>query len=143
MDQKIEKWAAERAGRELDRMMAETMTGTVTNVPTLPPLTPAALSKMFEDWRKLIFNARRNDLTFIVSLSHVGPVLQHDEPCSGTFWEMSFAHAQALHAEWPLVLAEIIDEHTAHFRPAHKWDQFVPRILPMPPYELPETECTE
>ena len=143
MNQRIEKVVADRAQRQLERMMSETLTGTVTNAPTPAALTPGDLSRMLEDWRKLMFNARRNDLTFVVSLSHVGPTCRHDEPCSGTFFEMSVGAAQALHEEWPLVLKEVVDEHTAHFKPAHKWDRFIPARLPLPPYEVPEAESPE
>lgn len=138
MEERIAEMISERVDGAVERALFGTA-ATATDQDA-GCLTSAKIKKAIKDCRKLKFNLDRTAVTIIVSLSHVGPIVRHEEPNQGTFVEMDFPTAQALHRESPIVLKEIIDEHTAHFRPAHQWDCFVSSFLSMPPYEVPETE---
>lgn len=126
---------SERLDTELNLMFGYTSTAQTSEDNTL---TAEKISGLVDEWGKLIRNARRNDITFVVEGAHQGPILRHRDPVSGEFFEMSWEQAQALHRQWPIVFVKARDEWTAEFRPACFADTFVPKALPRPPYDVPE-----
>lgn len=136
MDEKeiIARKIAAAIERETYRMF-DGMTST-TAVPA-EPLTLAKIEQAWAECQKVERNLRPNDVTIQVDLSHTGPMLETRHPTEGITIECSWRQAQEIHGHWPLVLKEIVAVDRALFRPAHQFDRFVLKTLPMPPYELP------
>lgn len=91
-------------------------------------------------WEQMIRNARRDQLVIIVdmALRFDAPLLLEQTPCDGQRIEMSHRQAQELHRHWPLKLHKILSAERAEFVPSLGiFPEFVPAILPAPPYEVP------
>lgn len=133
---------AERMARELDEQLERALLGNMTS--TVPDreesvLTPEKLDVLARDWEDKVIRAlRRSQITIIVDLAHQGPVLRYVTPNDGTVYEMNHRAAQEVHQEWPLRLHQVLSEERAEFVPAGMFDTFVPKVLPPPPYDLPE-----
>lgn len=123
--------------RAVGRMESELFTSTSSAEPA-ETLTPDMLKDMLDRFEKMRREFRRNDLTVTVDLSHEGPMVSHKHPTDGTIVECSPAQAQELHQHVPLKLIEVVSEHQARFGIATQFDGSVPRLLPLPPYEMPE-----
>lgn len=134
--EKIADALAKRMDAELDAALLGGSTCTSTNVEA-PALTPKTFAAMVAEWEKMRREFRRTDVTVVVSLAHEGPILRTRHPTDGTFFECSYSQAQAIHEHMPLILHEVIDEHTAHFKLATPYSGWFPKYLPAPPYELP------
>lgn len=111
---------------------------TTTTAEAAPALTPDRLRDMMRDWSNMAREARRNDVTFVVDLAHEGPITSYRHPTEGEFIECSHGQAQAIHERWPLVFKTAESSERALFRPAHQFDPFVLKVLPAPPYHMPE-----
>lgn len=140
-DEKISE-AVRASIRRMDELIMKEIMGNMATSQAEPEPSTLDLSKMLPELEKMIRNARREQITFVVDLAHDGPMLQHETPCDGTRVEMSWRQANELHQHWPLKLHKVLDSTVAEFVPASGlFPEFVPRILPMPPYVMPdETE---
>ncbi len=103
-------------------------------------LTSEELNRSLAKWSNLSAQMKRSNVMVVVIQGYSGPILMNKTATEGVFVEMSWRQAQALHEVWPLVLDRVIDQETAYFRPAHCFSMFVPKILPMPPYEISEED---
>jgi hypothetical protein len=101
-----------------------------------------ALRKLISDWHKILSNARRSQITFVVDRAHQGGPLRHQTPNDGERFELSWLDANRLHQEWPLRLHQVLSEDAAEFVPA-PLGEFVPKHLPQPPFEMPAEETLE
>lgn len=99
-----------------------------------PPLTPERFAEMLREWGGLLRKWRREAVRLRVDAAHQGPPVRHDHPTDGATVEVSWAQAQAVHAEVPMVLEEVVDAGAAFFRPATPLDGPVPSVSPAPPY---------
>ena len=134
----IEAWLQKCMDDELRRAIGG---DSYTNA--TPPETTLDLRKALPEWEKMIRNARRSQVTFVVDQGHQGPPIQHETPNDGWRVELSWPDANRLHQEWPLRLHKTVSVDAAEYVPATTFDQFVPKVLPMPPYEAPEEESFE
>lgn len=136
IDDAIKKAVADTITARIDRLAVSALGGDTSSV--AQEQRPMDVGRMLEEWRKIIFSARRNNITFVVEAGHAGPIMTHETQGDGTRVEMSYSQACELHKQWPLKLQTIIDAETAEFVPAMpNFDRYVPRILPRPPYEVP------
>lgn len=129
--------AMRRMAEQLEREIMSSLTANTA------PQEPTTLNveKFLEDCRKWELAAKRNQIIFVVDLVHPGPPLEVRTAGEGIRFEMSWQQANELHKHWPMRLRKVISEHVAEFVPALSFiGEFVPAILPMPPYELPPDE---
>lgn len=118
---------------KMEAMFTPALCGTSTVDRAPPSLTADDLTRLANQMRVW----QRDNLYFIVRQGYDGPILGTQHP-DGKRIEISWRQAQAVHEQWPLVLHEIVSEDEAVFRPAISFDRFVPKTLPMPPYEVPQ-----
>jgi hypothetical protein len=98
--------------------------------------TTLDIKKVLPEWMKILRNARRTQVTFVVDMGHEGPMLKTETPCDGTRFEMNFRQAQELHRQWPIRLVKVLTKYSAEFVPASGvLSEFVPRVIPQPPFE--------
>lgn len=136
----LRKLMLDRIEREMHRaIFGEATTTATTNVATSDGALDAR--KILEDCDKAIRTARRTQITFIVDRCHQGAIIKHETPNDGTRVEMSWHQANALHQHWPLKLWKVLSEDAAEFVPVSGvFPEFAPKILPMPPFEVPPEE---
>ena len=133
----------DRIGKAIEAMMRREMDtafmagATTSNVAASEK--PLDAKTFLADMNKVLRNFRRTQLTFVVDRAHQGAPIKHDTPNDGERIELSWLDANRVHAEWPLKLHNILSEDAAEFVPALV-GEFVPRHLPMPPYDLPPEE---
>jgi hypothetical protein len=130
---------AKKMAEHMDRMFLKALGQTTTFVQ--PQETTLNAKDMLRSCEQMLRNFRREQITFVVEFSHQGPIISHDTPCDGKRIEMNFVQAQELHRQWPLKLAKVLTTMSAEFVPASGvFNEFIPSVLPMPPFELPR-EC--
>lgn len=136
---------AKRLSGDVDReLMKGILYGGQTNSVAQPEPKPLNVERMIEEWDKTLRNLRRTQITFVVDAGHEGPILKHETPTDGARVEMSWRQANELHQHWPLRLSQVNSPEQAEFVPASGvFPEFVPRILPMPPYDMPSEETME
>lgn len=119
-----------------ERLMTAIGAGTSTiSSQDMPPLDA---KKMMTEWAKIIRNARRTAVVFVVELGHPGAPLRIESATEGTRIELSPWQAQMIHQQWPMKLWKIVSEDVAEFVPVSGvFPEYVPRVIPMPPYETP------
>lgn len=121
------------------RLEAEIFGGTSTTAASEETTLDAA--KLIKSWEQFLRNARRHQVTFVVDLAHPGPPLRLETPHEGVRFEVSWVQANGLHQQWPLKLWKVLSPEAAEFVPVTPgFGEWVPSILPMPPYEMPEEE---
>ncbi len=98
------------------------------------------LDSMVKEWRELEARFHRGAVTVVVDQSHEGDPLIHRHPTEGEFVEVCWCQAQELHQVCPLALRRVRSVDSAEFTPATPFDGPFFRILPMPPYDLPDEE---
>jgi hypothetical protein len=123
---------------QMDRMMTEVFYGGTPPSPQEHILDGAAMARSLD---QMIRNFRREQITFRVDIAHQGPVLRHETACDGDVIELSWVQANEVHQHWPLKISKVLSPDAAEFVPAsNMFPDFVGRILPMPPYEMPEED---
>lgn len=138
-DEKITAAVRASLARRMDELIMKEIMGATTTSQSAPEESTLDLAKMLPEWEKIIRNARREQITFVVDLAHDGPMLKHETPCDGARVEMSWRQANELHQHWPLKLHKVNSPEQAEFVPVSGvFPEFVPRILPMPPYDVPQ-----
>lgn len=141
-DKAIEDAVRATVAKRIDDIFALTFGGTSTIAwQDAPPLD---IKKLMPEWTKLIRNARRTAVVFVVELGHPGAPLKSESETEGTRIELSPRQAQMIHQQWPMKLSKIISEDVAEFVPVSGvFPEYVPRIIPMPPYELPPANAED
>lgn len=122
-----------------DRMCWGAMTSNVAPEPSPPPFR---LEDHLPKWEQMFREARRNQFVVIVdmALPMDAPLLLERTPCDGDRIEMSHRQALELHRHWPLKLHKVLSPERAEFVPVSGvFPEFVPLILPAPPYEMPDS----
>lgn len=130
-----------RMAAHLDRQFQSVFSGAGTNT-VAQPQTTLDVRKMVGEWGKMLRNARRAQITFVVDRAHQGGPLKHQTPNDGERIEMSWQDANRLHQEWPIKLVKVLSEDSAEFVPINV-GEFAAKVLPMPPYEMPSEEIFE
>ncbi len=139
VEKSIERRLAERFEARLSEMVTSTLRGPMTATVSEPTtLTSEELNRSLAKWSNLSAQMKRSNVTIVVIEGYSDPIIMDRTATEGQFIEMSWRQAQALHEVWPLVLDRVIDQQTAHFRPAHQFDTLVQKMLPMPPFERNE-----
>lgn len=130
-----------RMAAQIDREFERAFMGATTNTVAQPQ--PALdIRNMVGEWEKMLRNARRAQITFVVDRAHQGGPMKHQTPNDGERIEMSWQDANRLHQEWPLKLVNVLSVDSAEFVPIIV-GEFAAKILPMPPYEMPPEESFE
>lgn len=136
----------DRIGRAIKAMMRRDMaaafTGACTNSNAVPTESVLDAKTFIANMDKILRNFRRTQLTFVMDRAHQGPPVRHETPSDGVRIELSWLDANRVHAEWPLKLHKVLSEDAAEFVPALV-GEFVPRHLPIPPFEVPPEETFE
>ena len=100
-----------------------------------------SLDALMDEARKMVAEARRNAVTFVVESPHLGPIVAHQTPHDGTRFEMSWDQANELHKQCPMRLHKVLSPDMAEFVPiTGMFRELVPSVLPMPPFDMPETD---
>jgi hypothetical protein len=138
-ERKITDFVREQFAREMDRMCMGAITGSTATV--AQEETTLNVAEMLRSCEQILRNSRREQITFVVDAGHDGPILKHNTPCDGERVEMSWRQAQELHQHWPLKLWKVNSPEQAEFVPVSGiFPEFVPRVLPMPPFEMPQED---
>lgn len=140
IDPRIAQAVRDQLSRQIDDML---LGGLQTSCVPTPEntLTTEKLRAMVEDVEKLVRNARRSQITVVVDLAHEGPILLYTTPSDGDRFEMSWHQANELHKHWPIKLHKVNSPEQAEFVFAYGvFPEWMPRHLPMPPYEMPPDE---
>lgn len=122
------------------RIERELFSATTCNVEPVEQTT-FRLEDHLPKWEQMFREARRNQFVVIVdmALRYDSPLLLEETPCDGQRIEMSHRQAQELHRHWPLKLHKVLSAERAEFVPAlGVFQEFVPTILPPPPYDFDE-----
>lgn len=119
---------------DMNRKFQDVFSGAVTNT-VAQPQTTLDVRKMVGEWDKVLRNARRTQITFVVDQAHQGGPLKHQTPNDGERIEMSWHDANRLHQEWPLKLVKVLSVDSAEFAPI-MLGEYAAKILPMPPYDM-------
>jgi hypothetical protein len=118
--------------------------GTSAGTSTTAAESTFDIAKTFPEWDKMLRNARRSQVTFVVDMAHPGPPIGHDTPNEGSRIEMSWQQANEVHKHWPLKLFKVLSTEAAEFIPVTPMmGEFVAAVLPMPPYDVPPEEAFE
>lgn len=130
----------DRLQRDLERTL---FGGAASNItPTFE--STLDLRKALPEWEKMLRNARRSQVVFIVDRAHQGPPITHETPNDGTRIELSWPAADAVHQQWPLKLFKVLSVDAAEFVPINSgFGEWAPKHLPQPPYEVPKEENFE
>ena len=118
--------------------LANRLYGKVFTTAEAEPLPTLRVEDLVRTVHRLQMQERQSRVTFVVDLAHDGPMLGYRTATEGQIFELSWMQAQHLHGHWPLKLVKVLSAEKAEFAPATPFDQFVPKVLDMPPYELPE-----
>lgn len=138
VDPRIVAAARRSIAQQIDRNLMRVFAGTTTTS-AAPEGTALDIRKMLPEWAKMLRNARRSQVTFVVDMGHEGPMLKHETPCDGVRFEMNFRQAQELHRHWPIRVSKVLTEYSAEFVPVSGvFPEFVPTVIPHPPFELPK-----
>lgn len=132
-DQEMSRAIAAMMRREADLLLGVT---TSTNAAPAPALD---LRTLLPQWERMLRNARRSNVTFVVDRAHPGGPLCHETPGDGERIELSWLDANRVHQQWPLKLHQVLSADAAEFVPALV-GEVVPVHLVQPPFDLPDEE---
>lgn len=136
----------DRIGNAIEAMMRRDIErafmGNCTNTNTVPSESTLDAKTFVANMDKVLRNFRRTQLTFIVDRAHQGAPIRHQTPNDGERIELGWLDANRVHQEWPLKLHKVLSEDAAEFVPALV-GEFVPKHLPIPPFEVPPEESFE
>jgi len=134
----ISRMMARHLQQKVDGMFLEAFGGGTTSTTANAPTT-LDIKKALPEWMKMLREARRNQVTFVVDMGHEGAMLKTETPCDGVRFEMNFRQAQELHRHWPIRLHKVLTKYSAEFIPVSGvFPEFVPTVIPHPPFEEPE-----
>jgi len=136
----------DRIGRAIEAMMRRetenAFFGGRTNTNAAPSEGVLDAKTFVANMDKVLRNFRRTQLTFIVDGAHQGAPIRHETPNDGERIELGWLDANRVHQEWPLKLHKVLSEDAAEFVPALV-GEFVPKHLPIPPFDVPPEESFE
>lgn len=136
----------DRIGKAIEAMMRREIDsafmGGCTNSSAAPTEGVLDAKTFIANMDKVLRNFRRTQLTFVVDRAHQGAPIRHDTPNDGERIELRWLDANRVHQEWPLRLHKVLTEDAAEFVPALV-GEFVPKHLPIPPFEVPPDESFE
>lgn len=133
----------DRIGRAIEAMMRRDIDnafmGGGNNTNAAPTESVLDAKTFIANMDKVLRNFRRTQLTFVVDRAHQGDPIRHNTPNNGERIELNWLDANRVHQEWPLKLHQVLSEDAAEFVPALV-GEFVPKHLPIPPFEVPPEE---
>lgn len=122
----------------LQSEIAEKMLGSVSTSTTAEPPSTLRVEDFLRAMHLAKMKERQSRVTFVVDLAHDGPMIGYRTETEGQVFELSWWQAQGVHEKWPLKMSKVRSPECAEFMPATVFDRFVPKVLDMPPYDMPE-----